>query len=62
HPWMSAAELEAADRFAALRAEVEARLTGAISCRAGRVRVRVLILGVSSRGLVVGLRTVAVES
>ncbi|NTU83338.1 MAG: hypothetical protein HGA45_28880 [Chloroflexales bacterium] len=61
-PWMSAAELEAAARFAALRGEVESRLTGEISCRVGRIQVRVLILGAAPSGLVVGLRTVAVET
>jgi hypothetical protein len=61
-PWMSAAELETAARFAALQGEIESRLTGAISCRIGYIRVRVLILGIAPSGLVVGLRTVSVET
>jgi hypothetical protein len=61
-PWMSAEELSSAARFAALRDMIESRLTGTISCRVGRVRVRVLILGVAPSGLLVGLRTVAIQT
>jgi hypothetical protein len=59
---MSAEELATAVRFASLQQEIESRLTGTISCRVGRVQVRVLILGTAPSGLVVGLRTVSVET
>jgi len=61
-PWMSDAQRGMAARFAALRAEIDARLSGAISCQVGRIRVRVLILGVAPSGLVVGLRTVVTRT
>lgn len=61
-PWMSPQELATAARFATLRDTITARLDGPLSCRVGRISIRVLILGVAPSGAVVGLRTLAVET
>jgi hypothetical protein len=61
-PWMSPAQLGAAARFAALRELFLARLADPVACRVGGVEADVFLLGVSSRGAVVGLRTLVVET
>lgn len=61
-PWMTPEQLAAAARFAELRAVFLARLADPVACRVGDARADVYLLGVSSHGIVVGLRTLVVET